>query len=362
MAYGKNLEGQLIISSGIITGARTRTGRKIFASEVSSETSRISTRRMEAILESLKTGKNQETTKENYYKVWTKFNEFVIRLDNMPKTWENRVNLYCSYLIHDKGLQSSTVKSYVSAIKSVLIDDGYQWSDKTLVLNAIIGTCKLKNDTLKIRRPIRRRILEALICEVQRMFAKKNQPYLEILYTTAFLLAYYGMMRAGEITKSVHTAKAKDIHCSRTKKKILIILYSSKTHTRANRPQEIKIDGYNRMLVKNNGKTITTNIPAPNIEYCPYQWTQKYLANRGNYLTASEELLIFRDGTPLSAQQLRTVLRKALKNIGLNEKLYDLHSFRIGRATDLFKQGVSIDTIKHLGRWKSKTVYKYLRD
>ena len=46
----------------------------------------------------------------------------------MPKTWEQRVSIYCAYLIKIKKLQSSTVKSYISGIKTVLINDGYEWS------------------------------------------------------------------------------------------------------------------------------------------------------------------------------------------------------------------------------------------
>ena len=59
---------------------------------------------------------------------------------------------------------------------------------------------------------------------------------------------------------------------------------------------------------------------------------------------------------------VRNVLSTCLRNIGLNPDHYGTHSFRIGRATDQFKQGYSVERIKREGRWESDAVYKYLRD
>ena len=41
--------------------------------------------------------------------------------------------------------------------------------------------------------------------------------------------------------------------------------------------------------------------------------------------------------------------------------LYDTHSLHIRRATDLYKSGSKVETIKQLGRWKSSAVYNYLK-
>ena len=55
------------------------------------------------------------------------------------------------------------------------------------------------------------------------------------------------------------------------------------------------------------------------------------------------------------------VLKRAIKAIGLDPNLYSIHSMRLGRGTDLEKQGISIPLIKKIGRWKSNAVYKYLK-
>ena len=58
-----------------------------------------------------------------------------------------------------------------------------------------------------------------------------EQPYLLVLYEAIFCLAYYGLMRIGELTEGDHPIKAKDIHIGVNKDKILLVLYTSKTHS-----------------------------------------------------------------------------------------------------------------------------------
>ena len=64
----------------------------------------------------------QGTTCATYHRVWKIFNKFLIQLDVMPHSWEERTALFCAYLIR-KGTQSRTIRSYISAIKALLKDD-----------------------------------------------------------------------------------------------------------------------------------------------------------------------------------------------------------------------------------------------
>ena len=75
---------------------------------------------------------HRDSTSKTYLSIWRQFNKFLVQLDNKPKFWEDRATLFIGYLI-DKGMQSATVKSYVSAIKKTLVMDGYEW-DENLVL------------------------------------------------------------------------------------------------------------------------------------------------------------------------------------------------------------------------------------
>ena len=75
---------------------------------------------------------------------------------------------------------------------------------------------------------------------MENYFAEKSQQYLKTLYKALFVAAYYGLLRAGEVTEGPHVILANNVHIGTNKDKILFILKSSKTHTKANKPQLIK--------------------------------------------------------------------------------------------------------------------------
>ena len=298
---------------------------------------------MENILNRLKANANRQGTVRNYHSIWRNFNDFVIRLDRKPKTWEDRTSLFLAFMT-EKGAKSATVKSYKSAIKNVLVNDGYEWDDGKILLNAITKACRLKNDIVQTRLPISRNLLELILFEVQRKFI--NQPYLECLYKAMFLLSFYGLLRIGEVTDSEHVIKAKNIHVAVNKMKILIVLYSSKTHGKGNRPQKVKI---------------TANRESKINFFCPFKLMRAYMQLRGNYKNDDEQLFVFHDYTPVKAEHARSVLKDCITKLNLDECLYNYHSMRIGMATQLAKNGKSIEEIKRAGRWRSNTVYKYLK-
>ena len=212
---------------------------------------------MQHLLESLKNSKYQESTRKVYHQIWNSFNKFIIRLDSLPRTWEERTSLYCTYLVFEKKLQSSTIKTYVSAIKAVLTDDDYDWCDDKVLLNTITRSCKLKNDIVKTRLPILMGLLNIILFEVKKTY--DMQPYLQTMYITAFLIMYYGLFRVGEIAESPHSIKAVDIHESRGSNKLLIVLYSSKTHGRNSAPQKVKISGKNYARGTKSGYNVNNN-------------------------------------------------------------------------------------------------------
>ena len=135
------------------------------------------------------------------------------------------MTLYGAYLV-DRGIQSSTIRSYFSAIKKILTDDGYEFSQNLVMLNILTKLCRMLNDRFRPRLPIHLKLLEMLLFEIGREF--KTQSYLENLYKTIFILAYYRMFRIGELTYSPHVIKAKDINVGVNKNKLLIVLYTSK--------------------------------------------------------------------------------------------------------------------------------------
>ena len=240
------------------------------------------------------------------------------------------------------------MRSYYSAIKAILRSDDYIVDDNKVLLNSLAKACKIVNDRVHTRLPIQYKLLELLLFEIQRLFSE--QYYLEVLYRTIFLLAYYGLWTTGQ-----HPIKASNVHIGQNKDKLLFVLYSSKTHGRESHPQKVKI-------VANANSTKKVNSSACKRFFCPFSSLREYLELRGDYESENDPFFIFHDNNPVKPTHVRKVLSKLLKAINLDPSLYGSHSFRIGRATDMVVVfGYSISQAKIAGRWRSNTVYKYIR-
>ena len=78
-----------------------------------------------------------------------------------------------------------------------------------------------------------------LLFELECYFGGSNpQPYLEIMYKALFCLTYYGMLRVGEVSLSTHTLKAANIHVGHNKDKLMVTMYTSKTHGKEPGPRK----------------------------------------------------------------------------------------------------------------------------
>ena len=318
----------------------------------SSSTVKYLVGRIKTIIEGFRSKQNRDSTAANYQNIWRHFNKFILSLDVISKLWEERASLFAAHLVHE-GVQSSTLKSYMLAIKSMMTIDGYKWNNEVVQLNIMARACKIQNDQIRVRLPIKKGLLELLIFEIERMFRGDKssglQPYLELLYKTILLLSYYGMMRNGELTQSPHALKASNIHIGSNKDKILIVLYTSKTHGVDSHPQEIHISANNSRSKRDQSFL------------CPFKSVRQFAKLRGDYVSEHEQFFIFRSGSPVKPCHLRSILSSALGRLGLNPSLYNSHSMRGGRTQDLFAFGFPVDKIKRMGRWKSNAVYKYLK-
>ena len=218
---------------------------------------------------------------------------------------------------------------------------------------SLTKACRFKNDCVKARLPIQKNLLLELVQFTENYFLDQNQLYLALLYKTMFLTAYYGLLRVSEIalTDSNHTIRVTDTFVGANKEKILFILRSSKTHGTYARPQLIKIS---TVEFKNGIQNRPHRV-------CPYVTLCLYFKHRPRYFNTNEPLFIFKDLSPVTDSHMRSTLHLMLKLMGYKEFLYNCHSFCSGRSCDLLKFGVSVETIKKLGRWTSNVVYSYLK-
>ena len=161
-----------------------------------------------------------------------------------PKTNDmgRQIDSFCGYLV-DRNSKSTTINSYISAIKSVLRDIDIIIQEDCYLLSALTRACRLKNDVLQTRLPIKKGMLRILLKEIANYFlsCESNQVYLANLYMTIFATAYYGMFRISELTSGTHPVRACDVHLAVNKKKFLFVLLTSKTHGKGNKLQKIRI-------------------------------------------------------------------------------------------------------------------------
>ena len=204
--------------------------------------STISTSWMKQVIDRLKMGKHRDSTKKHYYSVWRQFNQFYIRLDEKPNSWEDRLTLFVGHLVNENK-KSTTVRSYISAIKAILMDDGVTICEDKFLLSSLTKACRLQNDKVRIRLPIQKRFLNLLITSAYKYFQDNNQNYLCWLYIGIFCAMYYGLLRISEVAEGPHAIRATDVHIAQNKKKILFVLRSSKTHGKDVKPQFVKISG-----------------------------------------------------------------------------------------------------------------------
>ena len=108
-----------------------------------STSSSISTKALELIVDRLRFERNRDSTKKSYYNTWKNFNEFIIKLDRKPHTWEDRIVLYVGYLVN-KSRRSTTIRSYISAIRAVLREDGVTLNEDKYLLTSLTKACRLK--------------------------------------------------------------------------------------------------------------------------------------------------------------------------------------------------------------------------
>ena len=161
------------------------------------------------------------------------------------------------------------------------------------------------------------------------------------------LLAFMGFLRFDEVSK----IRCSDVSIHPTHLKIF--LEASKT------------DCYRE------GKWV--HIAANDSPTCPVKNLETYLQSAGLDLEIDRDAYIFRavstikNGSklrsinkPLSYTRTREQILQAIKQIGLDEKLYGTHSLRAGGATFTANAGIPDRLFKKHGRWmsdKSKDIY-----
>ena len=278
-------------------------------------------------------------TRKTYYTNFQKCRQFIETILNqraiMPFTTE-QLHLYVAYM-HSQHLKHTTIVSHLSAIAHY--HKMQQLQDPTTAyptIKLLAGVRNSQSSPPDQRLPITRSVLLALVTVLP---ACTTSNYEARLYKSMYTLMYYACLRASE---ALHTETPQhNLTISN------LTLFPAADHF------NITFNSFKHSL--NNNPIITvSSTHAPD---CPVQALQDYLPLRGSLPGP----LFIKNSQPILRNSFTSTLKACLKYINLPNTNYNIHSFRIGRTTDMAQQNISHGAIQQIGRWKSNAFLKYVR-
>ena len=269
----------------------------------------------------------------------------------MPFVDEIRLMFFVSYCFTTLQLKHGTVKTYLAGIKyqymaggvhTLFDESGYGSLNRLQTI--LRGYKKLQMPSPIIRLPIVYSMLHDMVHALQSgIFG----PFADLVIETMCTVAFFGFLRVSEFTctgcfNSDINLCIKDITVCENDKAVYIILKVSKT------------DPFRQGVV--------ISLFASQQMVCPYRAISKLLMVRKRCgATPLDPIFVDSDGKcfnrPLFLSKIRTVLTR----IGVDDKLYNTHSFRIGAATTAGSVRMEPHLIKTLGRWNSDCYIRYIR-
>eukprot|EP00457_Paulinella_chromatophora_P007126 gb/GEZN01007146.1/.p1 GENE.gb/GEZN01007146.1/~~gb/GEZN01007146.1/.p1 ORF type:complete len:332 (+),score=37.90 gb/GEZN01007146.1/:161-1156(+) len=246
-----------------------------------------------------------------------------------------------------QGVSAVTISGYVSAVRSLCVGLGLPISSfsDARVRRVMRAIKRLRSRARRSRLPI---IIPLATRMLQLLPLGPSSSLLVVMLAAVITTGIYGLLRSGEMVAKPHSASAPLRRCHVTwdaaspSMWVDLFIEASKT--------DICREGATTVRLHRND---TITCPVSNL------W-RAWVAAPNKLMSAS--LFQSEDGSPLSYSWLQSSLRDLISALGLDPALYGTHSLRIGGATSLAMLGnVSVDVIKHIGRWKSLSYQLYVR-
>ena len=288
----------------------------------------------------------KSNTKRTYSSAQSRYLTFCERFNlvTMPCT-EDTLLLYVGFLF-EEGLTGSSIRVYLSAVRSLHIFAGEHYPTELLrVKLALRGAVRRTPQPIR-KLPITVNILRSLLYHARFRFDK-------ILIEAVITLAFFGCFRLGELCvpdsadfdRSIHLCLG-DVTISHGDKTLVVFLKRSKTDT---------TDAGVSVYVGCSGEA-TCCAFCSMVAYLEFRRTLSVGHSSG------APLFVVHGGSPLHKAYLISVLRILLSLSGYNPALYSGHSFRAGAATTAGDSDFRDWELKMLGRWASTAYNIYLRN
>ena len=239
--------------------------------------------------------------------------------------------------LYEQGKKYSTIMTYVSAISFAHKVRGLSDPANHAIIQKLLQGIKNLSLPTQTLQPITKNILVSLLANVP--FVSDNQ-FERVLIRALFSVMYYACLRIGEVAKSSHMQniiQINQISFTPNGDNLVITFYHYK---------------------HSNGKSPTLTLTRHSTPECPVAALSSYLVLRGK---RPGPLFLLENGSPVSRMWLVRQLKLALQMANLNPLLYNSHSFRIGRCTQLVMDGYPDSFIRKVGRWASNAYLRYVR-
>lgn len=260
----------------------------------------------------------------------------------MPiNSWPPQVDHIVNFIafLSSRNLSYSTVKCYLSGISFHLQISQECDSTKFFIVKKMLEGLRRLKPTKDVRSPITYPLLMRIVNSLEVLC--KNR-YEFFLFSSAFLLAYFALLRVGELTLSNKNSADKILNFDD------VVLCNSGT-------VKIKI-----RLSKTDqlGKGTNLEITPSNESLILYKSLSTYMKMRPNI---KGPFLCHFGGSCMTTYQFSQMLKKCIQFLGIDTLTFKSHSLRIGCATYLHMKGKSEEEIKTMGRWKSTAYKSYIR-
>lgn len=247
-----------------------------------------------------------------------------------------------------RGLQPNTIKNYLSALRSLHVDEGLPFDacESETVKRAIRGIKRFFGE--KDRNPKQPITLE-ILQKLASIPGDLEDPF-NASFDAAIKLAWAGFMRCGEFTLGAKEQFSPAEHLSRESVTFLPSI-DAPTHIRLDIPAS-KTDPFRK------GASILISA-APGKTTCPVA-ALKHLFISHPLPSNSPLFSGCTPGTPLSRTDFVSTLKARLDHLGIDSSKFSGHSFRRGAATAAAAVGFADHEIQLLGRWRSDAYKLYI--
>ena len=281
------------------------------------------------------------STQNQYSNKWKEFKRYYHSSHGHSHYLANKSHLalYVTYLRHIKDQKAAAIRSHLSAIKFYFNMKNVSPPTSSFQIKALLKNYDRQDSVSSRNRqrlPITRNILSRMIKVVPHI---TDTSYESTMVQALFSLMYWALLRVSEVTHSKdnkHNLQLSNISLNKSDSKLRIDFTSFK---------------FSKGIVP-------AQLTKRHSTSCP---VRLFTSHHTHYPKENGPAFVHKNGKPLSRLYVKRKISESLQAISKDPSIFDTHSFRIGRATDMFLEGYSDTQIQLAGRWKSTAFKKYIK-